>query len=123
MNFANRVKVEHRTDHYLLSFAFAASEDPNESGEPTVSIAIPVTLATNLLIELFKGAVFAPVEVQEFFADFQLRLGEVTRLSNIAGERAKALQVRQLEQQKAALLQLVAAQTTLQTKVKEAEQK
>jgi hypothetical protein len=109
MNFVNRVKVEHRKDHFVLRFGFSASEDPKESGEETASVAVPLTVASDLLVELFKGSVMGPVEVQEFFADFQVRLGEVNGVAIQAGERGKALQIRQ------AVLQQAAQQLALAT--------
>jgi hypothetical protein len=112
MNFVNRVKVERRKDHYLLWFGFSGSDDPNDRGAEQATVAIPLGVATELLLELFKGSMMAPVEVQELFADYNLRLADTHQVALEAGERSKALQLRQLAfaQQQQAKILLQAAQ-------------
>jgi hypothetical protein len=117
MNFVNRVKVERRTDHLLLRFGFSPSEDANDAGEETATLAVPMFLGFALLVELLEASVSAPLEIGDAFLRFQAQLADMQKLATESVEKGKLLQIRQnkfavsqLQTQLAAARLLLAAQ-------------
>lgn len=81
MHAANRVRVEQRTDYFLVRFGFSTSKDLSDEGEEVASVMLPLTVATTAAVELFEGVYKATADVTSFFGTLQTRIDKLNAMS------------------------------------------
>lgn len=83
MDFVNKVNIERRTDHFILSFSV-------DGGEAVARVALPLTSAIDLSLELFGAMLKSAAELQHHFSALQTRIDELNKLSaEVSGKKAR----------------------------------
>lgn len=93
MNFANAVKIEQKTDHFLIRFQ-VTTED---STADVALIAVPLLVGIELSLDLFKGMIGSIMQLQISLGGIQERINNLNTLvadAQKAQQQAAAQQVK-----------------------------
>ena len=80
MQFANRIKIDRKADHFIIRFGASQSSDESDEGAEVAVIALPLTTGTNLSLDLFSGMFSSIPELHVFMDKVQLRINDLNKL-------------------------------------------
>ena len=87
MQFANRIKIDRKTDHFVVHFSVSTGEAEGDQGTPVFTVVLPLTTGIDLSLELFQAMVSSIGELQGHMVDVQSRITKLNEL--VTGAQAK----------------------------------